>query len=147
MTKKVIRNFGGRKSEFFSEKIELGKFFTSLTNFSEIGGNFNQGECIIASGWMDAPASRKSVLKSSIFNQNNYYLSPIGPAAAAFDILQLDSEVIISFFDMLTLQKLKIRLNAVLITRTQSLSQRELLTILMPFDDSRFLMASVSTLK
>ena len=57
MTKKVIRNFGGRKSEIFREKVKFGKFFTESEIFSETEGKSETwGKCIIASGRMDASA-------------------------------------------------------------------------------------------
>src|SRR6218665_1962525 len=48
--------------KFFREKVKFSKFSTESYNFSKIGGNLKQGECIMASGGMDASSVNTLVL-------------------------------------------------------------------------------------
>ena len=51
--KKVIRNFGGWKSEIFSGKANIFGISTESENFSKTGGIWNKEKCIMASEGMD----------------------------------------------------------------------------------------------
>src|SRR6218665_2528719 len=76
MTKKAIRNFGGRKSEILSGKGKIQEIFHRVLKFFENRGKSEtEGKCIIVSGGMDAPdgvttkGSRQKVQRQHVHGQ------------------------------------------------------------------------------
>ena len=71
MTKKVVRNFGGWKSEFSFEKVKFGKFSAESEIFfenrgkSEIRGETRENASLpqISRGSMDAPGAGLTLRK------------------------------------------------------------------------------------